>query len=188
MADPQTTPIRCRPARVDDLADLTAIYNHYVTHTAVTFDVDTVSLADRADWLARFAASGPYRLMVAEQAGRAEGAERAERRRVVGYASSGPFRSKAAYRPSVEVSVYCALDVTGRGVGDRLYRALFAALHTEDVHRAYAGISLPNPASERLHQRHGFRPVGTFREVGRKFGRYWDVQWWERPMADAGKL
>ncbi len=179
MSDQQGTSIHCRPARADDLTELTAIYNHYVTHTSITFDVDPVSVADRAGWLARFGVSGPYRLLVAELDG-AGG--------LLGYASSGSFRPKAAYRPSVEVSVYCAPDATGRGVGDRLYRSLFAELRTEDVHRAYAGISLPNPASERLHQRHGFRPVGTFREVGRKFGRYWDVQWWERQMGTDGSV
>ena len=67
-------------------------------------------------------------------------------------------------------------------VGTRLYTALFACLKGEDLHRAYAGIVLPNPASLALHARFGFEPIGVYREVGRKFGRYWDVQWFERSL------
>jgi phosphinothricin acetyltransferase len=78
--------------------------------------------------------------------------------------------------------VYCAAEATGRGVGSSLYTALFAALADEDVHRAYAGVALPNDASIALHERHGFRVIGTYAEVGRKFGRYWDVRWFERPL------
>jgi phosphinothricin acetyltransferase len=102
--------------------------------------------------------------------------------RILGYATSSAFRPKAAYGTSVEVSVYLAPDAGGRGVGTLLYRALFAALATEDVHRTYAGIAQPNEASTRLHERFGFRYVGTYREVGRKFGRYWDVAWYEKEL------
>lgn len=84
------------------------------------------------------------------------------------------------YGTSVEVSVYLTPDAAGHGIGTRLYDALFTALATEDVHRAYAGIALPNAASVRLHERFGFAHVGTYGEVGRKFGRYWDVAWYEK--------
>ena len=67
-----------------------------------------------------------------------------------------------------------------RGVGSALYGALLSELEREDVHRAYAGIAMPNPASVRLHERCGFRRAGYFTEQGRKFGRYWDVAWFER--------
>jgi phosphinothricin acetyltransferase len=67
-------------------------------------------------------------------------------------------------------------------VGSALYRALFEQLATEDLHRAYAGVALPNDASVALHERFGFRAIGTTGEVGRKFGRYWDVRWFERPL------
>jgi phosphinothricin acetyltransferase len=113
----------------------------------------------------------PYRLLVA-----VEGDD------VVGYATSGPFRAKPAYATSVETSVYLRPDATGRGLGLLLYRALFEALAGEDVHRAYAGVALPNDASRALHEQLGFREVGTFVEVGRKLGRYWDVCWFERAL------
>ena len=103
-------------------------------------------------------------------------------RGAVGYSSSHPFRPKGAYATSVETSVYLDPAWQGRGLGARLYAALFDALASEDVHRAYAGITLPNPASLALHPRFGFEHAGTFRQVGRKHDRYWDVAWYEKSL------
>jgi phosphinothricin acetyltransferase len=69
----------------------------------------------------------------------------------------------------------------GQGLGLRLYSALFDAIETADIHRLYAGISLPNEASVGFHLRMGFALIGIYREVGRKFGRFWDVGVYERP-------
>lgn len=162
-----------RPAVPDDLPRLTEIYNHYVAETSITFDITPFTVEERRAWFGAHPASGPHRLLVAVADGT-----------VAGYATSSPFRPKPAYATSVEVSVYCAPGVTGRGLGGALYTALFAALEGEDVHRAYAGIALPNDASLRLHRRFGFRDVGVYEQVGRKFGRYWDVAWLERPLND----
>jgi phosphinothricin acetyltransferase len=101
---------------------------------------------------------------------------------VIGYAGSLPYRPKAAYETSAEMTIYVAQDERARGVGPRLYDALFSALRGEDVHRLLAGITLPNDASVRLHERLGFELVGVYSEVGRKLGRYWDVGWWQRPL------
>lgn len=160
-----------RPARADDLPRLTEIYNHYVAETAITFDVTPFSVEDRRSWLDAHPDSGPHRLLVAIDDGT-----------LVGYATSGPFRTKQAYETSVEVSVYLAPEATGRGLGGGLYERLFDTLKTEDVHRAYAGVALPNPASLRLHRRFGFRDIGVYEEVGRKFGQYWDVAWLEKRL------
>jgi phosphinothricin acetyltransferase len=81
----------------------------------------------------------------------------------------------------VESSIYCRPDLVVRGIGTALYSALFDSLAGEDIHRIVGGISQPNAASVALHQRCGFRPVGVFSQVGRKFGKYWDVAWFERP-------
>jgi phosphinothricin acetyltransferase len=97
-------------------------------------------------------------------------------------ATSGKLREKPGYAASVETTNHVSPDRHHRGLGTHLYAALFAALETEDVHRAYAAIVVPNPASIALHAKFGFKPVGLHREVGRKFGRYWDVQWFERPL------
>jgi phosphinothricin acetyltransferase len=102
--------------------------------------------------------------------------------RVVGFASSSRFRPKPAYETSIETSVYLSPESVGRGAGSRLYDALFNALEDEDVHRAYAGIALPNPASIALHERFGFKRAAHFTEQGRKFDRFWDVAWYEKPI------
>jgi len=160
-----------RPATADDLPALTDIYNHYIVNTAITFDLHPFSVDDRRDWFLNHS-GGRYRLLVA-----ADG-----RGQATGYASSSQFRTKAAYDTTVESSIYCRAEVVGRGVGTMLYRALFETLKGEDVNRIVAGVTLPNPASLALHERCGFRQVGAFSSVGRKFGRYWDVAWLERPL------
>lgn len=160
-----------RPAEVADAAALNAIYEHWVVHTPITFDVEPWTLAQREAWLGGFSPAGRHRILVAEEAGR-----------VVGWACTRRFREKAAYDTSVETSLYLAPDVRRRGIGSALYRALFDSLAGADVHRAIAGITLPNEASIAVHERFGFRPVGVMREVGFKLGRYWDVLWMERAM------
>jgi phosphinothricin acetyltransferase len=160
-----------RPARESDLERLTEIYNYYIMHTPITFDLEPFSVVERGEWFRHYSASGPHRLLIAETDGR-----------VVGYVTSSRFRPKAAYETSVETTIYLAPEATGRGVGSALYAALFAALADEDLHRAYAGVTLPNPASVALHRKVGFRSIGVYREVGRKFGKYWDVEWFEKPL------
>ncbi|MFD4631200.1 GNAT family N-acetyltransferase [Streptomyces sp. NPDC058284] len=166
-----------RPGAEADLEALTDLYNHYVRETAVTFDTVALRPEERRPWLLSHPEDGPHRLLVAQE--RDSGLRPS---RVLGYATSSPFRPKPAYSTSVEVSVYCAPEAVGRGIGTLLYRALFDALRGEDLHRAYAGVALPNEASVRLHERFGFRHVGTYEEAGRKFGRYWDVAWYELPL------
>ncbi len=168
------TSLHIRPARVEDLARLREIYNHYVVHSPATFDLEPKTLEQRAEWFAQFAETGRYRLLAAEEGGA-----------VLGYANSARFRVKPGYATTVETSVYCAPEAVGRGIGARLYAALFESLAGEDVHRFVAGYVPPNPASAALHARFGFRAVGTFSEQGFKFGRYWDVCWLER-VGEAG--
>ncbi|WP_324783280.1 GNAT family N-acetyltransferase [Streptomyces sp. H51] len=165
--------VQVRPGAERDLRALTEIYNHYVRETPITFDTATFTPSERRPWLLSHPEDGPHRLMVAADPDTQE---------ILGYATSGPFRAKPAYGTSVETTVYVAPHAGRRGTGTLLYRALFEALAGEDLHRAYAGIAQPNEASTRLHERFGFRHLGTYREVGRKFGRYWDVAWYEKEL------
>jgi phosphinothricin acetyltransferase len=165
--------VQVRPGFEDDLKALTDLYNHYVRETPITFDTAPFTPEERRPWLLSHPEDGPHRLRVATDADSQE---------ILGYATSSPYRAKAAYGTSVETTVYVAPHAAGRGVGTLLYAALFDALADEDVHRAYAGIAQPNEASVRLHERFGFRYIGTYGEVGRKFGRYWDVAWYEKPL------
>ena len=164
-----------RPATEADLSAINDIYNHYVAESHCTFDLEPVSIEARREWFSHYATHGRHRVFAAEDGGH-----------VAGFASSSRFRPKPAYLTSVEVSVYVASGATGRGAGSRLYQALFKALEGEDVHRAYAGIALPNPESIALHEKFGFKRVALFTEQGRKFDRYWDVAWFEKPLGDAG--
>lgn len=155
-----------------DIQDLTQLYNQFILTTPTTFDLEPYSIEQRRDrWLTHYAQTGRYRLFVAEYG-----------QQVIGYASSSPFNVKAAYQTSVETSIYIDPTFHGKGVGSLLYTGLFAALSAEDVHRAYAGITVPNQGSIALHQKFGFEQVGIFREVGRKFDRYWDVAWYEKKL------
>jgi len=99
-----------------------------------------------------------------------------------GFAGGGQFRTRRAYDTTIETTIYCAPEATGRGIGTLLYRALFEALEGEDLRVAIAGTTLPNDASVALHERFGFASVGVMHDVGRKFGRYWDVAWYEKRL------
>jgi phosphinothricin acetyltransferase len=158
------TDVTIRRVEQADLPALLDIYNHYVLTTPITFDLEPRTLAQRQTWLDQFSAGGKYRCFVATRAARA-----------IGWACSAQFKEKAAYATTVETSVYLAPDDTGRGLGRKLYGVLFDALRGEDIHRAYAGVTLPNDASAGLHKAMGFRLIGVQPEVGRKFGRFWDV-------------
>jgi phosphinothricin acetyltransferase len=164
--------ITIRQADPFDLPRLTEIHNHYVLHSHITFDVRPFTPEERLAWFKEHCDGRRYRLLVA--ASREEG--------VVAYATTGRFRTKQAYDTTVEISVACHPKATGQRLGTRLYEALFKAIANEDINRIVAGIAQPNPASNALHARFGFHPVGTFSAVGRKLGRYWDVMWFERPL------
>jgi phosphinothricin acetyltransferase len=163
--------VTVRDARPDDLPALTEIYNHYVRTSPVTFDIEPFTVGRRREWFAQFGASGRHRLVVADEDGRA-----------IAYACSHPFRPKQAFDTTVETTVYCAPDALGRGVGRLLYAALFDALRGQDLRLAVAAITLPHEASIRLHEDFGFTCVGVTHAVGRKFDRYWDVAWYEKPL------
>jgi phosphinothricin acetyltransferase len=166
--------IAIRRVEPGDLPVLLEIYNHYVRETAITFDIEPRTLAQRQTWLDSFAANGRYQCFVAVRNDKA-----------VGWASSHRYNERAAYDTTVASSVYLAPDVTGQGLGRQLYATLFEALAGKDIHRVFGGVTLPNQASVRLHRSFGFEPVGIYREVGRKFGRYWDVAAYLKIMTDA---
>ena len=161
-----------------DLAAVNDIYNFWIRTSSANFYVDDFTAQERAAW---FADLGERWRSVVAVDGANDGA-------VVGFAYSGRVRPRAAYDTSVEVTVYVADGYGGQGIGSLLYDGLFEALRNEDIHRMYAVITLPNEGSVALHERFGFRLAGHFSEQGRKFGRYWDVGWYERewpPTTDA---
>jgi phosphinothricin acetyltransferase len=158
-----------RDAAAGDTEALLAIYRPFVTDTAVSFELEPPSAAEFAGRVAT--AQSKWRWLVAEQAGE-----------VVGYAYGGSFRARAAYRFSVEVSAYLHPAHRGRGIGKALYTRLLGLLTEMGYCTAYAGITLPNDASVRLHQSVGFSAAGVFRRAGHKFGAWHDVSWWQREL------
>lgn len=162
-----------RPARESDLEAIAAIYAHYVEHTAITFDLERPTTGDwRAKWAAGRQAGHPW--LVTEPDGE-----------LAGYATTGPFRPKHAYRPTVETTIYLAPAAVGCGLGRPLYAALLRAAGEASFHRAIAGVTLPNPTSVALHEALGFTPVGVMEQVGHKLGAWHDVGWWQRPLLRA---
>lgn len=157
-----------RDATASDVPAMAAIYDHHVRTSVATFDVEPVGATVLA---AKVADAGSDHVLVAEVDGV-----------VLGYACSGPFRPRPAYAGTKEVSVYLADGAGGRGLGRALYTALLRRLDDDpDVHTLLAVVALPNPASERLHLATGFTRVGVLREVGRKFDRWVDTAWYQRP-------
>lgn len=153
----------CTPA---DAAQICEIYNHYVLETVVTFENSVVVDAEMARRIAEITSRLPW--LVWEVDGK-----------VLGYAYASPWKARAAYRHSVESSIYLAQHATGRGGGSRLYAALIAELRQRGLHCVIGGAALPNPASVALHEKLGFSKVAEFREVGFKLGRWVDVAYWE---------
>ena len=155
-----------RDAVPSDAEAICAIYNRHVAETIVTFEEVAVPAAEMAVRIAEVAKSFPW--LVVEEGGVA-----------VGYAYATKHRERSAYRHSVESTIYIREDVTRRGLGTALYRALLARLPAHDVHVVLGGIALPNAASVAVHEKCGFRKVAHFNEVGFKFGHWIDVGYWQ---------
>jgi phosphinothricin acetyltransferase len=168
--------VQVRPASIEDLPRLCDIHNYYVSNTHITFDMQPWRPEQRISWFDDHSDGKRYRLIVA-----CDGP-----RNLLGYACTGRFRNKDAYDTTVEATVACRHDAVGQGVGTLLYKALFDSIAGQDINRIVAAIAQPNLASNALHQRFGFKPIGLFSEVGRKFDKYWDVLWMERPLKPLG--
>jgi L-amino acid N-acyltransferase YncA len=157
---------RLRLAEPNDAAQIVAIYTPFCLETAVSFETTAPdeatmqerirTLTHRYPWLVAISGTGD----------------------VLGYAYAGKHRERAAYRWSVDFTAYLAHDAKRRGIGTELYRALVKVCQGLGYYRAFAAITLPNEASVRLHEKIGFRPIGVYRRVGFKLGRWHDVGWW----------
>jgi L-amino acid N-acyltransferase YncA len=159
-----------RDATPEDGAACAAIYAPYVTGSATTFEYEPPMPAEMAERIAK--AQKDHAWVVAEDDGR-----------VVGYAYAGRYKERAAYRWACEVSVYLEPGRRRGGTGRALYEALFERLTARGFRTAVAGMTLPNPASEGLHRALGFEPIGVYRSIGWKHGRWHDVAWTQKALA-----
>lgn len=163
--------ITVRPAERDDAPAMACIYRPYVEQTAVSFEEVAPAADEFARRIDRCRVS--WQWLVAETGGE-----------VVGYAYGSQHRERHAYRWSVEVSAYVDGRYQRRGIGRALYDVLLPDLADKGYCSAFAGITLPNDASVALHTKVGFTPIGVFRSIGWKFGRWHDVAWYQRRLRD----
>jgi phosphinothricin acetyltransferase len=164
-------PITLRAAVPGDAEAIAGIYGPIVTRTTISFEEVAPSTAEMAKRIASITRTYPWLVAVVDG-------------KIVGYAYAGPHGERAGYRWSADVSVYLAAEARGLGIGRRLYERLFALVRLLGLRRLYAGVKIPNPASESLHRAMGFVPVGTYRRVGFKLGRWHDVRWFELVLRD----
>jgi phosphinothricin acetyltransferase len=171
--------IRVRAATAADAEGVRTIYNHEVENTTATMDLVTRSLADQVEWLA--ARSGAFTALVAVRPAAAGAdprfvvAHEGNSEEILGFASLSPYKERAAYRPTVEDSVYVRRDLARHGVGRILLEELIDRARSSGFHSMMARIEASGAASRGLHAACGFREVGIEREVGRKFNRWLDV-------------
>lgn len=161
---------RVRVATEADATAIQAIYAPIVLDTAISFEEVPPTVQEMTDRIRGTLSTYPF--LVFENDGD-----------IAGYAYGSAHRARAAYRWSVDVSVYVRTDARRSGIGRELYQALLETLTRQRFHAAFAGIALPNPGSVGLHEALGFVHLGTYAEVGFKHASWHDVGWWRRPLA-----
>jgi L-amino acid N-acyltransferase YncA len=154
-------------AEIRDALAIAEIYNHYILHTIITFEEEAIDAAEMANRITEVTVKFPWIVYKVEG-------------RVLGYAYASAWKSRCAYRNSVETTVYLHPDAKGQGIGSALYNALLQRLEKQGLHAAIGGIALPNDASIALHEKCGFQKIGEFIEVGHKFGKWINVGYWQR--------
>ena len=157
-------PARIRPVTEADAQAIQAIYAPFVRATAISFELDAPTVDEVRSRIRDVSVNFPWLVCVSEGD-------------VAGYAYASRHRERLAYQWSVDVAIYVKQGAQRRGVGRGLYGSLFALLHLQGYFNAYAGVTLPNDASVRLHLAAGFLPVGVYEKVGFKLGQWHDVAW-----------
>ena len=147
-----------------DIEAVNSLYNNYIRETPFTFDIEEKTLSQKKEWFKIFKKDSPFQCVVAY-----------ENDILIGFASSRPFRDKEAYESSIETSVYISEKYIGKGFGKLLMQDLLNKIDAHSINRAYAFITEPNNASEKLHILLGFKKIGVLNKVGKKFGKYWNV-------------
>jgi len=167
-----------RSASTADAAHILDIYAYYVVNTAITFEYEVPTLCEFRERVKNTLERYPY--IVIEENGK-----------IVGYAYAGPFKERAAYDRSCEVSIYLDRDSRGKGYGRALYEELEKRLASRGTLNLYACIASPieedeylTDDSERFHMRLGYERVGEFHLCGYKFGRWYNMVWMEKLIGE----
>lgn len=155
-----------RTVQTKDIREICTIYNYYIENTTITFEEEPISDDEMGKRINEIVPSYPWLVYEYNET-------------VLGYAYATRWRARAAYRHSVELSIYISKDNLGKGIGKKLYETILAELRKTDVHAVIGGMSLPNEPSEKLHESLGFKKIAEFKEVGYKFQKWIDVGYWE---------
>lgn len=153
-----------RAATTNDAEAILNIYSYYVLHSHSTFELTPPSLEE----MTKKISESTYPWLVIEK-----GDE------VVGYAYATQWKPRVAYQNTIETSVYLKNGTEGNGYGAMIYQELIDQLKSQGYHTLLAGISLPNEASIKLHEKLGFQKVAHFKQTGYKFDRWIDVGYWQ---------
>jgi L-amino acid N-acyltransferase YncA len=159
-------PFTIREVTLEDAEAIADIYNHYIKETTITFELKELSVEEMAQRIERISHQFPY--LVATHGNK-----------ILGYAYANTWKTREAYKQTVETSVYLHPQEQGRGLGTALYAALLKELKESNFQLAIGGITLPNETSIRLHEKLGFQYIGKFSKVGYKFNKWLDVGYWE---------
>lgn len=155
-----------RPIVISDCQHIADIYNYYILNSTVTFEEEEIDASEILQRVEQVIPKLPW--LVFE-----------EENEIKGYAYATPWRHRSAYRFSVEISVYVKHNCHGKGIGTALYEELISQLIRIGVHTIIGGITLPNDASIKLHEKMGFRKIAEFEEVGLKFEKWLNVGYWQ---------
>ncbi len=157
-----------RSVLAKDAQSIVEIYNHYISETVVTFEVENLTTENMRERIVKIQSDNLPWLVAEDESGK-----------VIGYAYASKWRERFAYRFSVEVTVYLSPNYACKGIGTKLYKALFSVLKLKSVHSIIGGITLPNPASVALHEKFAMKQVAHFKEVGFKFDQWLDTGYWQ---------
>ncbi len=164
-------PLVIRLAAEHDAEQIQAIYALVVRGAAISFELEPPTVSEMRQRIIKTLERLPW--VVCEHSGE-----------IRGYAYASLHRTRAAYQWAVDVSVYVHDHARRSGVGSASYGALLKILDIQGYYNAYAGITLPNPASVNFHESMGFQPVGVYRSVGYKLGSWHDVGWWQLTLRE----
>ena len=149
-----------------DVHAITAIYNHYISYSSITFEEDEIDFDEMKTRIEQVTLHLPWLVYVEDDI-------------VIAYAYATPWKARSAYRYSVETSIYVDHRSQKRGIGSALYTRLIVELKNRNFHTIIGGITLPNVSSIRLHEKLGFKKIAEFEEVGFKFGEWRNVGYWQ---------
>lgn len=155
-----------RAVKLEDAREIAEIYNYYILNSCVTFEELPVSTEEIRQRIEAFHLKFPWLVFEKDH-------------EIIGYAYASAWKSRSAYKHTVESTIYLKKEATKNGIGSLLYAALISQLTDLDFHAVIGGISLPNGASVALHKKFGFEKIAQFKEVGYKFKKYIDVGYWE---------